>query len=83
MTMTLEQIDGMNLQVGDKIEIKLNNGDEREGHTTICYFVRISQGMYLEYSHVSNGTNKRSSFWLQESILTEIDDIKRLDYRKE
>lgn len=78
MTITLEQIEGMNLQFGDKIEIEIKIEDNEKSHNTIGYFIELEPNRCLKYSSIAT----KSSFYVQEAMLSEIEEIKILDYKK-
>jgi len=79
MTMTLEKIKGMNLQVGTPIEVIQNT------NSALVYFVKIDHGEVI----VSNRTltekslGKDNEDFFQHTYLPQsIEDIKILEYKK-
>jgi hypothetical protein len=55
MAMTLEQIQGMNLQVGDAIEIEGKFNSCEGNHKIIGYFISLEDDGKEKYVSVGNG----------------------------
>jgi hypothetical protein len=75
MTITIDDIKGMNLQVGDKIEVKLTIGNDQLG-----YYQEIFNGTKNEkHLAISRMNNGKSPISYELNIIQE---IKKLTYEK-
>ena len=76
--MTLEKIQEMNLQIGDKVELTL---EPKESQTKIRYFISLNK----EDKYMSVCQNKFEGKLVNEGEaykVNSLDDIKILEYKK-
>ena len=76
MTKTLEEIKGMNLQVGDKIEIHSKNATGN--HKELFYYGGINHDKTILWASTFEG----DSAWFGNYDISRIEDIKILEYKK-
>jgi hypothetical protein len=83
MTMTLEQIKGMNIPVGTPIEITLNSNSEP--YKTLGYYHGLKQRKTVQIllydTNTANDKNWKASIY-NEFLVSSIKEIRILEHKK-